>query len=120
MSVSNLRYRREETPKHSKVAFKAADMQIDNQLSRSHDAIILKREGYSKQTEFVSLQYLFVKNQAIENLLYFKYLLFELTPFELNIDGNFCDESYKYALDVIQLATKYAFKTKHRQIVGSS
>lgn len=54
-----------------------------------------------------------MKNQAIENLLYFKYFVFDLTPFELNIDGNFCDESYKYAVDVIQLATKYAFKTKH-------
>jgi hypothetical protein len=53
MSVSKMRFRKEETPKHQKVAFKAGDMQIDNQLSRSNDAIIFKREGHSKQTDFV-------------------------------------------------------------------
>jgi len=43
-----------------------------------------------------------------------------MVPFELNIDGNFCDESYKYAVDVFQLATKYALKTKQGEIVGTS
>ena len=61
-----------------------------------------------------------MKNEAIENLLYYKYFIFDLVPFELNIDGNFCDEAYKYAVDVFQLAAKYAFKTKNGEIVGAS
>lgn len=49
---------------------------------------------------FLTLQYFFIKNQAIENLHYYKYFIFDVVPFELNIDGNFCDETYKYAVDV--------------------
>jgi hypothetical protein len=60
----------------------------------------------------MSIKFLCIKNQAIENLIYLKYLIIDVVPFELNIDGNFCDESYKYAVDILKLATKYAFKTK--------
>ena len=53
-----------------------------------------------KSGEFIKLKVYFVKNEAIENLLYFKYIIFSIVPFELNLDGNFCDEVYKYILDV--------------------
>ena len=68
---------------------------------------------------FLHLKFLFIKNQAIENLLYFKHFSFKIEPFELNIDGNFCDETYKYTIDVLHLATKHAFKTKQGEIVGT-
>ena len=68
---------------------------------------------------FLHLKFLFIKNQAIENLLYFKHFSFKIEPFELNIDGNFCDETYKYIIDVLHLATKHAFKTKQGEIVGT-
>lgn len=45
MSISNLRFKNENTQKYQKVILKAGDIQIDNQLSRSNDAIILKRES---------------------------------------------------------------------------
>ena len=100
-SVFNMRLSLESTAKHQKVAFKAQDVQIDNQLSRQPDAIILKREqtmlGHG---DFLQLKFHFVKNQAIENLLYYKYFILAIVPFELNLDGNFCDETYKYILEV--------------------
>jgi len=49
----------------------------------------------------VTFKYLFHKNEAIENLLHYKYFMFDLVPFELNLDGNFCDEAYKYIVDVV-------------------
>ena len=39
--------------------------------------------------------------------MHFKYFIFSIVPFELNLDGSFCDETYKYILDVFQLATKF-------------
>jgi len=48
----------------------------------------------------LSFKFLYVKNEAIENLLYYKYLFFDIVPFELNLDGHFCDETYKYVVDV--------------------
>ena len=100
-SVFNMRFSQESTAKHQKVAFKAQDIQIDNQLCRQPDAIILKREHQVLGHEdFINVKFHFVKNQAIENLLYYKYFILKIVPFELNLDGNFCDETYKYVLDV--------------------
>ena len=82
-------------------------------MLRQADAIILKREA--RTAHFLHLKYLYLKNEAIDNLLYFKYFVFDLTPFALNLDGNFCDESYKYVLDVVRLAGK--FGAKQRQAV---
>jgi len=47
----------------------------------------------------------------------YKYFIFQIVPFELNLDGNFCDETYKYVLDVFQLATKF---TKQAEFVETS
>jgi len=58
------------------------------------------------------LKFHFVKNEAIENLMYYKYFIFSIIPFELNLDGNFCDETYKYILDVFSLATKFTSRAK--------
>ncbi len=49
----------------------------------------------------------YVINDTIENLYYYKYFVLELTPFNLNLDGNFCDEFYKYSLDVFTSAKRY-------------
>jgi hypothetical protein len=38
--------------------------------------------------------------------------MLDIAPFELSLDGNFCDETYKYAIDVFTLATKYAMRMK--------
>ena len=34
-------------------------------------------------------------------MLYLKLLVIELAPFDLNLNGNFCDEFYKYVIDII-------------------
>ena len=46
ISVGGLKVNNETTPKHQKCSFKAADIQIDNQLSRSVDAIIFRRKTH--------------------------------------------------------------------------
>ena len=43
----------------------------------------------------------YVINEAIENLHYYKYFILDLAPFDLNLDGNFCDEFYKYVIDIL-------------------
>ena len=62
--------------------------------------------------DFLQIKFHFVKNQAIENLLYYKYFMLSLVPFELNLDGNFCDETYKYILDVFRLTSKFTSRSK--------
>lgn len=52
----------------------------------------------------------YVNNEAIENLYYYKYFFLELAPFDLNLDGNFCDEIYKYVLDILSETKKLVFK----------
>jgi hypothetical protein len=49
-----------------------------------------------------------IKNAStIDNLLIYKYFYLNLSPFDLNLDGNFCDELYKYAADIASHANKY-------------
>jgi hypothetical protein len=55
---------------------------------------------------FLSLKFHYIRNESIENLYYFKYFILALIPFELNLDGNFCDESYKYVLDIFNHSKK--------------
>ena len=62
--------------------------------------------------DFLLVKFHFVKNQAIENLLYYKYFIVSIVPFELNLDGNFCDETYKYILDVFQLTHKFTSRAQ--------
>lgn len=56
--------------------------------------------------EFLSLKVHYLHNEAIENLYYYKYFIIALVPFDLNLDGNFCDEMYKYVLDIAALSRK--------------
>lgn len=56
----------------------------------------------------MTLKFCLLKNEAIENLICYKYFLLDVVPFDLTLDGNFCDESYKYALDVMKLARNYS------------
>lgn len=51
--------------------------------------------------KFLTLKLVYVNNEAIENFHHFKLFFLELAPFDLNLDGNFCDEIYKYILDVM-------------------
>ena len=38
-----------------------------------------------------------------------------LVPISLNLDGNFCDEMFKYGSDIIQQTKKYQAQTKSKQ-----
>lgn len=76
------------------------DIQIDNQLVRQNDAIILKKQKNEKQKKFISFNMQYVNNEDIENFYHFKVFFLDLAPFDLNLDGSFCDEFYKYVLDV--------------------
>jgi hypothetical protein len=69
-------------------------------LVRRDDAIILKRQQPGKEL-FLLLKMQYVHNEAIENLLYYKLFMVEFAPFDLILDGNFCDEFYKYILDIL-------------------
>ena len=47
-----------------------------------------------------------VINKNIDNLVHFRSLIIALVPFDLNLDGNFCDEFYRYIFDIINCAQK--------------
>ena len=57
-----------------------------------------------------------MKNEAIENLYLFKYFHLIITPFRLNLDGNFCDEMFKYGSDIFQQTMKYQAQTQSKQL----
>eukprot|EP00347_Sterkiella_histriomuscorum_P015009 403358661 len=40
----------------------------------------------------------------------------DLAPFDLNLDGNFCDEFYKYILDIFSHAKRYSQQESFKQI----
>ena len=42
-----------------------------------------------------------MQNDTVQNLYFFKYFYFMITPINLNLDGNFCDEIFKYGSDII-------------------
>ena len=71
--------------------------------------------------KFIELKMHFVNNEAIENLYYYKYFFLELAPFDLNLDGNFCDEIYKYILDIFSQTNKLVkdffntIQSKHKE-----
>ena len=48
----------------------------------------------------------YINNETIENLYYYKYFTLEIVPFDLSLDGNFCDETYKYVLDILSTAKR--------------
>lgn len=41
------------------------------------------------------------KNLSIENLIVFKYIIVAIVPFNIMIDGTFCDEIFLYGKDVV-------------------
>ncbi len=72
----------------------------------SNQAIILKRmQGYGNKN-FVSFKVQLVNNEQIDNFYHFKVFLLDLVPFDLTLDGNFCDEFYKYIMDTLQSTKK--------------
>jgi hypothetical protein len=56
--------------------------------------------------KFITLKLDYVINEAIENFHHIKIFFLELAPFDLNLDGNFCDEIYKYVFDVMSNSKK--------------
>ena len=56
--------------------------------------------------KFITLKLDYVINEAIENFHHIKIFFLELAPFDLNLDGNFCDEIYKYIFDVMSNSKK--------------
>lgn len=57
-----------------------------------------------------------MKNEAIENLYFFKYFYLMIIPFNLNLDGNFCDEIFRYLQDIFQQTRKYQALDKNKQL----
>ena len=103
-----------------KFEVRASDFQIDNQLVRKRDEIILKRDSELAgqdsviNNDFVVIQVQYITNDAIQNLHFFKYFSLMIIPFSLNLDGNFCDEVFRYGQDIIQQTRKY--KVQNRTI----
>jgi hypothetical protein len=58
----------------------------------------------------------YIKNDAIENLHFFKYFSLMIIPFCLNLDGNFCDEMFRYGSDILQQTRKYRAHDKSKQL----
>lgn len=122
INFKNLKLSSMNSQKNKKFSIKTQQIQIDNQLVRQDDAIILKREGHDNSrgnminmSKFLSLKFHYIKNEAIENLYHFKYFIVELVPFDLNLDGNFCDEIYKYIMDIFKSA-KRQIQMEHQSI----
>lgn len=75
---------------------------MDNQVSRQYDSIIFKRQERDKNHgDFFCVKFNLEKNSTIENLIVFKYIIIAIVPFNILIDGTFCDEMYMYGKDVI-------------------
>jgi len=83
--------------KNRKIKFVVQDLQIDNQLVRQNDAIILRKQ-FKNDLHFFTL-----KMHYTTSISWFgwKYFVMELVPFDLTLDGNFCDEFYKYTIDIL-------------------
>lgn len=105
-----------------KFEVKASDFQIDNQLVRKRDEIILKRDSELAsqdsiiKNDFVVIQVQYIRNDAIQNLHFFKYFSLMIIPFSLNLDGNFCDEMFRYGQDILQLTRKYNVKNRNDRL----
>ena len=59
-------------------------------------------------------------NDNIDNLYYFKLFYLELEPFNLNLDGNFCDEFYKYTIDIFTHAKRIASQKSFNYLGGGN
>lgn len=113
-TISNLRFSHESTLKHQKLSLRVGDVQMDNQVSRQYDAIIFKRQERDKNKgDFFCLKFNLEKNLTIENLIVFKYIIVAIVPFNIMIDGTFCDEMFLYGKDVMALVSRYALRRKH-------
>lgn len=89
---------------------------------RKSDEIIIKRDPDIDSQDsaltaehFLHLKVQYMKNEAIENLYFFRYFYLMLIPFNLNLDGNFCDEMFRYGSDIIQQTKKYQTQDKNKQ-----
>lgn len=65
---------------------------------------------------FINLKVQYLKNDAIENLYFFKYFYLMIIPFNLNLDGNFCDEMFRYGSDILQQTRKYSAQDKSKKL----
>lgn len=83
---------------------------------RQNDAIILKKQNPAGG-QFIHLKIQMVNNDAIENLSHYRQFRLEIAPFDLNLDGSFCDEIYKYVLDIFQF-TKIKSEDKSTHFIG--
>jgi len=105
-----------------KFEVRAGDFQIDNQLVRKRDEIILKRDSELAgqdsviNNDFVVIQVQYITNDAIQNLHFFKYFSLRITPFSLNLDGNFCDEVFRYGQDILQQTRKYKVQNRNSKL----
>jgi hypothetical protein len=56
------------------------------------------------------------KNLSIENLIVFKYIIVAIVPFNIMIDGTFCDEIFLYSKDVVSLVKRYTLRKKNLEV----
>lgn len=92
---------------------------MDNQVSRLYDSIIFKRQERDRNRgDFFCVKFNLEKNLTIENLIVFKYIIIAIVPFNIMIDGTFCDEMYLYTKDVISLIKRYTLRRKHLEASG--
>lgn len=100
---------------HREICLKVQDIQLDNQIVRRDDEIIIRRDDQRVEAPdfltdtpidtsyFLSLKFNYLQNDdEMQNLYFFKYFILIVTPFSLTLDGNFCDEMFKYFADIQQ------------------
>lgn len=89
---------------------------------RKSDEIIIKKvqlksnhDNTFRQQKF--LHFTFTKQKSsIDNILLFKNFFLFITPISLNLDGNFCDEMFRYFSEILQQTKKYQAQTKDKQL----
>ena len=68
-------------------------MRKDPEIDRQHPSL--------SKGHFINLKVQYVVNDAIQNLYFFRYFYLVIAPFNLNLNGNFCDEMIRYGSDII-------------------
>jgi hypothetical protein len=112
----NLTASYEKQPIDKKISFALEDFQIDNQLSRQDDSIVMRKDHEVKTAQvaisgpeggdmdplrqFLAVKLQFQQNDVVQNLFLFRYFYLVMSPVSLSLDGNFVDEVFRYASDI--------------------
>ena len=86
----------ENTKSYQKFKLDILAIQIDDQLAKAEECMVLKKNGGRGQP-LLKLNYCLINNQGFEHIIHFKELNLELHPIELFLNGSFCAEIFKYS-----------------------